>query len=45
MNNIEFDKIVTHLQTTGFVFQGSQIYGGKNLFMNLLQMLELMRLF
>ena len=28
MNNIEFDKIVTHLQTTGFVFQGSQIYGG-----------------
>ena len=28
MNNIEFDKIVTHLQTTGYVFQGSQIYGG-----------------
>ena len=28
MNNSEFDKIVTHLQTTGFVFQGSQIYGG-----------------
>ena len=23
-----FDKIVTHLQTTGYVFQGSQIYGG-----------------
>lgn len=28
MNNIEFEKIVTHLQTTGYVFQGSQIYGG-----------------
>lgn len=28
MNNKEFDKIVTHLQTTGYVFQGSQIYGG-----------------
>ena len=25
---IKFDKIVTHLQTTGYVFQGSQIYGG-----------------
>lgn len=24
----EFEKIVTHLQTTGYVFQGSQIYGG-----------------
>lgn len=28
MNNKDFDKIVTHLQTTGYVFQGSQIYGG-----------------
>ncbi len=26
--DIKFDKIVTHLQTTGYVFQGSQIYGG-----------------
>ena len=25
---IEFDTIVTHLQSVGFVFQGSQIYGG-----------------
>src|SRR5574344_2718796 len=25
---IEFDTIVTHLQSAGFVFQGSQIYGG-----------------
>lgn len=24
----KFAKIVTHLQTTGYVFQGSQIYGG-----------------
>lgn len=24
----KFSKIVTHLQTTGYVFQGSQIYGG-----------------
>ncbi len=24
----KFEEIVTHLQTTGFVFQGSQIYGG-----------------
>lgn len=24
----KFEKIVTHLQTTGYVFQGSQIYGG-----------------
>ena len=24
----KFDKVVTHLQTTGYVFQGSQIYGG-----------------
>jgi glycyl-tRNA synthetase len=24
----EFENIVTHLQTTGYVFQGSQIYGG-----------------
>ena len=23
-----FENIVTHLQTTGYVFQGSQIYGG-----------------
>ena len=28
MSKIEFEKIVTHLQTTGYVFQGSQIYGG-----------------
>lgn len=27
-NNDRFLKIVTHLQTTGYVFQGSQIYGG-----------------
>ncbi len=26
--NIKFETIVTHLQTTGYVFQGSQIYGG-----------------
>ena len=24
----KFDTIVTHLQTTGYVFPGSQIYGG-----------------
>ena len=24
----KFDKVVKHLQTTGYVFQGSQIYGG-----------------
>ena len=24
----KFEKVVTHLQTTGYVFQGSQIYGG-----------------
>lgn len=24
----KFEKLVTHLQTTGYVFQGSQIYGG-----------------
>ena len=23
-----FDKIVSHAKTTGFVFQGSEIYGG-----------------
>ena len=28
MSEITFDKIITHLQTTGYVFQGSQIYGG-----------------
>ena len=28
MADIEFDKIVTHLQTTGYIYQGSQIYGG-----------------
>ncbi|HKL72686.1 MAG TPA: glycine--tRNA ligase [Candidatus Onthovivens sp.] len=27
MNN-EFEKLTTHLQTSGFVYQGSQIYGG-----------------
>ena len=26
--DIKFETIVTHLQTTGYVFQGSQIYGG-----------------
>ena len=24
----KFEKVITHLQTTGYVFQGSQIYGG-----------------
>lgn len=24
----KFEKLITHLQTTGYVFQGSQIYGG-----------------
>ena len=24
----KFEKITTHLQTTGYIFQGSQIYGG-----------------
>lgn len=28
MSKVPFDKIVTHLQTSGFVFQGSEIYGG-----------------
>lgn len=28
MNNIKFETIVTHLQSTGYVYQGSQIYGG-----------------
>jgi len=28
MKEFEFNEIVTHLQTTGYVFQGSQIYGG-----------------
>lgn len=27
-DEIKFETIVTHLQSTGFVFQGSQIYGG-----------------
>ncbi|MGB4985048.1 MAG: glycine--tRNA ligase [Erysipelotrichaceae bacterium] len=28
MKNKDFEKIVTHLKTSGFVYQGSQIYGG-----------------
>ena len=28
MAKVEFDKIVTHLQTSGFIFQDSEIYGG-----------------
>ncbi len=28
MAKVEFEKIVTHLQTSGFVFQDSEIYGG-----------------
>ena len=28
MKGIAFEKIVTHLQTSGFVYQGSEIYGG-----------------
>ncbi len=28
MNKYNFDTIVNHLKTSGFVFQGSQIYGG-----------------
>lgn len=28
MAKYEFDKIVTHLQTSGYVYQGSEIYGG-----------------
>ena len=28
MAEYPFDKIVTHLVTSGFVFQGSEIYGG-----------------
>jgi glycyl-tRNA synthetase len=28
VNNIKFETIVTHLQSTGYVYQGSQIYGG-----------------
>ena len=28
MMDNKFEKVVTHLQTTGYVFQGSQIYGG-----------------
>ena len=28
MAKYEFDKIVTHLQTQGYVYQGSEIYGG-----------------
>lgn len=27
-NENKFEKLVTHLQTTGYIFQGSQIYGG-----------------
>ena len=27
-NKFSFDTITQHLQTSGFVFQGSQIYGG-----------------
>ena len=28
MMDNKFEKVVTHLQTSGYVFQGSQIYGG-----------------
>ncbi|MCF0116471.1 MAG: glycine--tRNA ligase [Bacilli bacterium] len=28
MSKVEFEKIVTHLQTTGYVYPGSEIYGG-----------------
>ncbi len=28
MGNYPFDKIVNHVRTSGFVFQGSEIYGG-----------------
>ncbi|MGA0875355.1 MAG: glycine--tRNA ligase [Bacilli bacterium] len=28
MNPITFDQLVTHLMSTGFVYQGSEIYGG-----------------
>lgn len=28
MNKIKFETIVSHLQTSGFIFPGSQIYGG-----------------
>ena len=28
MSKVEFEKIVTHLQTSGFIFQDSEIYGG-----------------
>lgn len=28
MAKFDFDKIVTHLQTQGYVYQGSEIYGG-----------------
>ncbi len=28
MKNVKFETIVTHLQTYGFVFQGSELYGG-----------------
>ena len=27
-DKFSFDKITTHLQTTGYIFQGSQIYNG-----------------
>ena len=27
-NKFDFEKITTHLQASGFIFQGSQIYGG-----------------
>ena len=28
MSDYSFDQIVNHLRTSGFVFQGSEIYGG-----------------
>ena len=28
MAKFAFDKIVNHVRTSGFVFQGSEIYGG-----------------
>jgi len=28
MNSLTFEQLVTHLTSTGFVFQGSEIYGG-----------------
>ena len=28
MGKYSFEEIVTHLKTSGFVYQGSEIYGG-----------------